>query len=65
VGKFRDGDVRAASCDIEPATNQLAWRPKWSLDDGLPALLDWIDQQSQSPSATTDATHPSTSTAAQ
>lgn len=44
VGKFRDGDVRSASCDIELAANQLAWRPNWSLDDGLPALLDWIDQ---------------------
>nr|ABB72066.1 RmlB [Mycolicibacterium smegmatis MC2 155] len=42
VGKFRDGDVRAASCDIEPARMELDWRPKWTLDDGLPALLDWI-----------------------
>ena len=23
VAKFRDGDVRAARCDIEPATNEL------------------------------------------
>jgi dTDP-L-rhamnose 4-epimerase len=42
VGKFRDGDVRAARCDIEPATNQLGWRPKWSLEEGMRALLDWI-----------------------
>lgn len=42
VGKFRDGDVRAARCDIEPATNQLGWRPKWSLEEGTRALLDWI-----------------------
>lgn len=42
VGKFRDGDVRAARCDIEPATTELDWRPKWTLDDGLHALLEWI-----------------------
>ncbi len=44
VGKFRDGDVRAASCDVEPAMNGLDWQPKWSLDDGLRALLEWIDR---------------------
>lgn len=42
VGKFRDGDVRAARCDIEPASNALGWRPKWSLEEGTRALLDWI-----------------------
>ncbi len=42
VGKFRDGDVRAARCDIEPATHALGWRPKWSLEEGMRALLDWI-----------------------
>ncbi|OBG34104.1 NAD-dependent dehydratase [Mycobacterium alsense] len=45
VAKFRDGDVRAASCDIEPARNALDWRPKWALEDGLRALLDWIGEQ--------------------
>lgn len=43
VGKFRDGDVRAARCDIGPATKELDWHPKWTLEDGLAALLDWID----------------------
>jgi dTDP-L-rhamnose 4-epimerase len=42
VGKFRDGDVRAAGCSIEPAKNKLHWHPKWTLEDGLHALLDWI-----------------------
>jgi dTDP-L-rhamnose 4-epimerase len=42
VAKFRDGDVRAARCDIELATKELAWRPKWTLEEGLRALLDWI-----------------------
>lgn len=45
VRKFRDGDVRAARCDIDPAKNELDWRPKWTLEDGLPALLDWIGEQ--------------------
>lgn len=48
VPKFRDGDVRAASCDIEPAKRELNWRPQWALDDGLHALLEWIDHQSES-----------------
>lgn len=39
VGKFRDGDVRHASCTIELAKAELDWRPKWSLEDGLHALL--------------------------
>lgn len=42
VGKFRDGDVRAARCAIEPATTELGWRPKWSLEEGMRALLEWI-----------------------
>ncbi|WP_349268856.1 putative epimerase/dehydratase [Mycolicibacterium parafortuitum] len=42
VAKFRDGDVRAAKCDIDPAVHELGWRPKWSLEDGVRALLGWI-----------------------
>jgi len=42
VAKFRDGDVRAASCTIEPAAEELGWHPKWTLDEGLPALLEWM-----------------------
>lgn len=45
VGKFRDGDVRAASCDIGPASVGLGWLPKWPLEDGLRTLLDWIGTQ--------------------
>ncbi|OBH87365.1 NAD-dependent dehydratase [Mycobacterium scrofulaceum] len=50
VSKFRDGDVRAASCDIGPAEAELDWRPKWTLDEGLRALLEWIDKQAESSS---------------
>ncbi|MDP1920031.1 MAG: NAD-dependent epimerase/dehydratase family protein [Myxococcales bacterium] len=38
-GRFRDGDVRAASCSIEAATKVLGYRPKVSLEQGLTALL--------------------------
>jgi dTDP-L-rhamnose 4-epimerase len=45
VPRFREGDVRAASCDIEAAAVELDWRPTWALEDGLRALLEWIDGQ--------------------
>lgn len=45
VGRFRDGDVRAASCDIEPGAVELSWRPAWPLNRGLAALLEWIDSR--------------------
>jgi dTDP-L-rhamnose 4-epimerase len=58
VGKFRDGDVRAARCDIEPAKTELGWHPRWVLEDGLGDLLDWIDEQPESPVDTSDRAHP-------
>ncbi|WAJ47679.1 NAD-dependent epimerase/dehydratase family protein [Mycobacterium sp. Aquia_216] len=56
VAKFRDGDVRAASCDIEPAKAALDWRPNWTLDDGLRELLEWIGQQRETSSAASGPT---------
>ena len=47
VGKFRDGDVRAARCDIEAAATELDWRPQRALEEGLGALLGWIDERIQ------------------
>jgi dTDP-L-rhamnose 4-epimerase len=47
VSKFRDGDVRAASCTIEPAKHGLHWSPKWAFEDGLHALLEWISAHPQ------------------
>ncbi len=43
VGKFRDGDVRAARCDIGPATTELGWSPQWTLEGGMRELLSWIE----------------------
>jgi dTDP-L-rhamnose 4-epimerase len=54
VGKFRDGDVRAARCDIERATKELEWRPHWTLEDGLRTLLDWIGGRDGLPVAPAD-----------
>jgi dTDP-L-rhamnose 4-epimerase len=54
VAKFRDGDVRAARCDIEPAKAELDWRPKWTLEEGLRALLDWIGGRRELPAETSD-----------
>jgi dTDP-L-rhamnose 4-epimerase len=45
VAKFRDGDVRAARCDIAPSTKDLDWYPKWALEDGMRALIDWIGER--------------------
>ena len=42
TGAFRDGDVRAASCDIEAARQELGYAPQWSLAEGLEALIDWV-----------------------
>ena len=47
VGKFRDGDIRAARCDIEAAATELDWRPQRALEGGLGALLGWIDERIQ------------------
>ncbi len=45
TGKFRDGDIRAAFADTTEAESDLGWRPAWKLDDGLEALLTWMDKQ--------------------
>lgn len=45
VGRFRDGDIRAARCDVEPAAADLGWRPERTLAEGLRALLEWIDRR--------------------
>lgn len=45
VAKFRNGDVRAAKCDITAAKTELDWHPKWTLEDGLRVLLEWIGRQ--------------------
>ncbi|MEO0635841.1 MAG: NAD-dependent epimerase/dehydratase family protein [Pseudomonadota bacterium] len=41
--KYRFGDVRHASCRIDDTIKGLPWSPKWSLEQGLSSLCDWID----------------------
>lgn len=47
-GRFRDGDVRYAACDISDTLADLDWSPQWDLDRGLAALQDWIAARSSS-----------------
>lgn len=45
TGAYRDGDVRFASCDIEPTLAELDWTPAWDVERGLAALQVWIAEQ--------------------
>lgn len=42
-GKYRDGDVRHASCSIEHASSELGWSPNVMVEQGVRQLSDWID----------------------
>lgn len=44
TGHYRDGDVRAAMCDIDAAASALGWAPSVELREGLSALLGWMDE---------------------
>ena len=48
-GAFRNGDVRAASCDITRTTRELGWFPQWPVHRGVQALCAWIDTQDLPP----------------
>jgi dTDP-L-rhamnose 4-epimerase len=45
TGQFRDGDVRAASCDVAAASRELGWQPRIDLNTGLGLLKPWIDDK--------------------
>ena len=47
--KFRNGDVRHATCDITETLQTLEWTPKIDLEDGLEKLCQWIDEQGSLP----------------
>jgi len=44
-GDFRDGDVRAAWCDISAAQADLQYSPTVGVDEGTERLLRWVREQ--------------------
>jgi len=44
-GKYRNGDVRSASCVIDDAKAALDWEPQVMVDEGIVRLCAWIDDQ--------------------
>jgi dTDP-L-rhamnose 4-epimerase len=44
TGQFRNGDVRAASCDIAATVAGLDWRPRVHVADGVARLCAWLDE---------------------
>lgn len=48
-GMFRNGDVRAAWCDIAAIAEALGWSPKYTVEAGTDRLCRWIDEQSPEP----------------
>jgi dTDP-L-rhamnose 4-epimerase len=44
-GRFREGDVRAASCDITAAKEEIGYEPSWTLETGLAELLSWVGSE--------------------
>ena len=46
-GRFRDGDVRHAGCEIAATQAELGWSPSFNLGRGLQSLRAWIDRELQ------------------
>lgn len=44
-GKYRNGDVRHASCRVERAQKTLHWQAKVQLREGVTQLCNWIDAE--------------------
>lgn len=47
-GKYRNGDVRHAACEVERA-RAIGWAPEVDLRDGIPSLCNWIDSRLGAP----------------
>ncbi|WP_438866279.1 NAD-dependent epimerase/dehydratase family protein [Pseudomonas sp. L1(2025)] len=45
-GKYRNGDVRHASCVIDDTLNSLDWKPQVTVESGIDKLCNWIDSSS-------------------
>ncbi len=44
TGQFRNGDIRAARCDITAATETLGWQPEVMVAEGVRRLCEWLDR---------------------
>lgn len=44
-GRFRNGDVRHASCEVDESRAALGWEPRVMVSQGVGLLCDWIDTQ--------------------
>lgn len=47
VERYRLGDVRAASANIDTARRQLGWAPRTDLRDGLARMTEWVAREVQ------------------
>lgn len=47
-GKYRNGDVRSACCDMDRTKRLLGFEAEFTVEQGLEKLCGWIDQQLQS-----------------
>jgi dTDP-L-rhamnose 4-epimerase len=45
VGKYREGDIRHCIADISRARELLGYRPRVTIETGVPELLDWVRGQ--------------------
>lgn len=46
-GKYRNGDVRHASCQISSTKEGLGWTPEVSVESGIDKLCTWIDSSEE------------------
>ncbi len=45
TGRFRKGDIRHCNADIKLAEDLIAYKPKYSIKDGIKELLEWSCKQ--------------------
>jgi dTDP-L-rhamnose 4-epimerase len=45
TGNSRDGDIRHCFSDITLIREKLNWEPKWSFEEGMKPLVQWLSSQ--------------------
>ncbi|GJM33464.1 MAG: nucleoside-diphosphate-sugar epimerase [Saprospiraceae bacterium] len=46
TGKYRDGDIRHCFANIDLIKEKLGWEPKYTFENGVRTLLDWLKSES-------------------